>query len=131
MYAQYTPIDDTYIEVKNTEIQPDGKINQAIGKAYEKGNAYLKVSFFWPFYGDYKVLDTDYTDYSVVYSCSDWWIAHEEFAWILSRDRGYSAANSDELALLESIGVSESEMILHNLSECPRDAPVPEEWYFS
>ena len=39
--------------------------------------------------GDYWILDTDYTNYSVVYACQDFLLGaiKLEFAWILSREQ--------------------------------------------
>ena len=38
--------------------------------------------------GDYWILDTDYTNYSVVYACQDFLgLIKLEFAWILSREQ--------------------------------------------
>ena len=61
----------------------DGKYKSVKGKAYvvdKKTNAKLKVSFFWPFYGKYWIidLDKDYR-YAVVSEPS------RKYLWILSR----------------------------------------------
>jgi len=37
------------------------------------------------FKGDYRVIDTDYNNYALVYSCSDFYIAKQYTAYILSR----------------------------------------------
>jgi apolipoprotein D and lipocalin family protein len=62
---------------------PDGEISAARGRAWvveSRTNAKLKVSFFWPFSGDYWIIDLgpDY-DYAVV--------GHPKrnYLWILSR----------------------------------------------
>ena len=45
-------------------------------------NAKLKVTFFWPFYGDYWILDLgDNYEYAVVGA------PNRKYLWILSRDR--------------------------------------------
>ena len=38
------------------------------------------------FKGDYRVVDTDYTSYSLVYSCNDFIFAKYELVWIISRE---------------------------------------------
>jgi apolipoprotein D and lipocalin family protein len=67
----------SYKDKAGTEI-----LKQVTGKAYavDETNARLKVTFFWPFYGDYWIvkLDRDY-QYSVV---SD---GKQKYLWILSR----------------------------------------------
>jgi apolipoprotein D and lipocalin family protein len=84
--AEYTARPDGSIDVVNTcrEGSTGGKASEAEGHATVvpgSNGTKLKVSFFWPFYGDYWVLDRG-DDY-------DWAIVGEpegEFLWILSRD---------------------------------------------
>ena len=80
--ATYTLSDDGSISVLN-ECLKNGKAKQAKGKAkvVDKGSgAKLKVTFFWPFYGDYWIinLSKDY-DYAVVGT------PNRKYLWILSR----------------------------------------------
>ena len=84
--AEYTLRDDGKIGVKNTcrKGSRDGELDEARGKAWvvdETTNAKLKVSFFWPFSGDYWIIDLheDY-EYAVV--------GHPKrtFLWILARE---------------------------------------------
>ncbi len=62
----------------------DGKLKEAVGKAYvvdSKTNAKLEVTFFWPFYGDYWVIDLDDNyQYAVVSE------PKRQYLWILSRN---------------------------------------------
>ena len=80
--ATYSLLDDGSISVLNQSIK-NGKMKQAKGKAKvvdRKSNAKLKVTFFWPFYGDYWIiaLGNDY-DYAVVGT------PNRKYLWILSR----------------------------------------------
>ena len=80
--ATYTLSKDGSISVLNQSIK-DGKMKQAKGKAKvvdKNSNAKLKVTFFWPFYGDYWIikLGNDY-EYSVVGT------PNRKYLWILSR----------------------------------------------
>jgi apolipoprotein D and lipocalin family protein len=80
--ATYTLSKDGSISVLNQSIK-NGKMKQAKGKAKvvdRKSNAKLKVTFFWPFYGDYWIiaLGDDY-DYAVVGT------PNRKYLWILSR----------------------------------------------
>ena len=80
--ATYTISKDGNISVLN-QATKNGKIKQAKGKAKvvdKNTNAKLKVTFFWPFYGDYWIikLGNNY-DYSVVGT------PNRKYLWILSR----------------------------------------------
>ena len=78
--AQYSLREDGKIAVLNTGIK-DGKPSEATGKAKFTDNPrILRVSFFGPFYGDYRImlLDEDYQ--WVLVGGSD-----ESYLWILSR----------------------------------------------
>ena len=83
--ATYSLREDGKISVLNQcyEKSNPGKMRSAKGKAWvvdKQSNAKLKVSFFWPFSGDYWVIDLgkDY-EYAV--------IGHpgRKYLWILSR----------------------------------------------
>lgn len=79
--AEYIPEKD-YIRVINRGTK-DGKLKEAKGKAFvveNSGNAKLKVQFFWPFRGDYWIIDLA-EDYS-------WAVVSNKkrsTLWILSR----------------------------------------------
>ena len=80
--ATYTLSKDGSISVLNQSTK-NGKMKQAKGKAKvvdKNSNAKLKVTFVWPFYGDYWIikLGNDY-DYSVVGT------PNRKYLWILSR----------------------------------------------
>ncbi len=81
--AQYTLLPDGKIEVLNSCRKADGKLKSSKGKAKvvdSQTNAKLKVTFFWPFYGDYWIiaLDPDYR-YAVISE------PKRKYLWILSR----------------------------------------------
>jgi apolipoprotein D and lipocalin family protein len=81
--AHYTLRDDGKINVLNSCRQPDGKMKSSKGSAKvadPQSNAKLKVTFFWPFYGNYWIidLDPDYR-YAVVSEPG------RDYLWILSR----------------------------------------------
>ncbi len=78
--ASYTLREDDKVDVLNTGIK-DGKPKEAKGKAKLTDNPrILRVSFFGPFYGDYRImlLDEDYQ--WVLVGGSD-----DSYLWILSR----------------------------------------------
>ena len=57
-----------------------------MGKPNE-GALGVKFSIFQPVYGNYDILDTDYTSYAIVHSCTEgiFW-SKTELAWILTRE---------------------------------------------
>jgi apolipoprotein D and lipocalin family protein len=95
--AEYEMTDKGYVRVINIcrKGGPDGKVSRAKGKAFivkGSGNAKLKVQFFWPFRGNYWIIDLaeDYT-YAVVGDPS------RKYLWILSRAPAMDLALYDEI----------------------------------
>ena len=83
--AEYSLIDNNNIKVKNTEIR-----NGITYTAYGVASTTVKESVFSIKFennkglGDYRVIDTDYENYSLIYSCG-YFGEKMEFVWILSR----------------------------------------------
>ncbi|HZI88785.1 MAG TPA: lipocalin family protein [Pyrinomonadaceae bacterium] len=81
--ADYSMRADGKIEVINRCRKASGEYSTAKGKAKivdKKTNAKLKVTFFWPFYGDYWILDLGPNyEYAVVGE------PDRKYLWILSR----------------------------------------------
>ena len=81
--ATYTLRSDGKVEVVNRCRKANGEYTTARGKAKivdKKTNAKLKVTFFWPFYGDYWILDLGPNyEYAVVGA------PNRDYLWILSR----------------------------------------------
>jgi apolipoprotein D and lipocalin family protein len=81
--AQYAMRSDGKVSVRNSCRKQDGKSKVANGTAKivdTASNAKLKVTFFWPFYGDFGIIDLapDYS-YAIVGEPS------RKYLWILSR----------------------------------------------
>jgi apolipoprotein D and lipocalin family protein len=101
--AIYTLRDDGKVQVVNACREKDGKVTTARGTAKvvdKKTNAKLKVTFFWPFYGDYWVigLSPDY-QYAIVGEPS------RKYRWILSRTPSMEEATYQKvLRLVETLG---------------------------
>ncbi len=80
--AEYEILDDGVLKVTNSCMK-EGERTQAIGKAFVvegTNNAKLRVQFFWPFRGDYWVIDrADDYSYAVV------GVPSRKYCWILSR----------------------------------------------
>jgi len=83
--AFYEKLEDGQIKVTNQCRMhgPEGELNEAIGIANvvdASTNAKLKVQFFWPFKGDYWIIDLDRDyQYAVVSEPG------RQYLWILSR----------------------------------------------
>ena len=90
--ANYSLKDDGTIEVVNSGIK-NGKPKTAIGKGKRTDTpALLRVSFFGPFYADYRVMliDKDYTRALVGSGSAD-------YLWLLSRTPELSETAKSEL----------------------------------
>lgn len=85
--ATYTLKDNGKVEVLNQgySVKNKGKLNSAKGKAWvpdAKHQGRLKVSFFWPFSGDYYIIELgENYEYALVGAPS------RKYLWILSRTK--------------------------------------------
>jgi apolipoprotein D and lipocalin family protein len=84
--AEYSLRPDGYIRVINRcrKNSLTGEITSIEGKAWvidKDTNAWLKVQFFWPFHGDYVIIDLDKKEYQYAV------VGHpsRNYLWILSR----------------------------------------------
>ena len=100
----------------------DGELRVAEGRAKivdEQSNAKLKVTFFWPFYGDYWVLALD-EDYQ-------WALVGEpsrQYLWILSRTRQMDAALFDSIVgRLPALGYDSEKLLITPQPEGPPASP--------
>lgn len=101
--ATYTLREDGKVQVVNACREKDGTMTTAKGTAKvvdPKTNAKLKVTFFWPFYGDYWILGLgpDY-QYAIVGE------PDRKYLWILSRTPAMDETTYQEvLRRVESLG---------------------------
>ena len=101
--ADYTLLANGNIQVVNSCREANGKMNTARGKAKiidRTSNARLKVTFFWPFYGNYWIigLAPDYS-YAIVGE------PDRKYLWILSRTPRMSAEKyADALKIIRDAG---------------------------
>jgi apolipoprotein D and lipocalin family protein len=95
--ADYTLRADGKIAVMNSCMTSEGKLTQANGWAKivdQNTGSKLKVTFFWPFFGDYWIIDLSRNyQYAVVGEPS------RKYLWILSR-----TANMDDKLYAEITG---------------------------
>ena len=115
--AEYSLRSDGGINVKNRGFElKKNEWNEANGKAYfvnDKEEAYLKVSFFGPFYGSYVVFGLDQKDYQYSYVSGP----DLSYLWLLSRTPEVSEeVMSDFLERSKTIGFDISKLIMveHN-----------------
>ncbi len=94
--ATYSLRDEGGIDVLNKGFNKDsGKWSEARGRAYFTGAPHtgeLKVTFFWPFYGQYRIIRLD-PDYQWAVVTSD----TMDYFWILSRTPQMPAGRLEEL----------------------------------
>jgi apolipoprotein D and lipocalin family protein len=96
--ADYSLRSDGKITVVNSCLERDGKLNQSKGTAKvvdPATNAKLKVTFFWPFYGDYWIIGLDPEYRFAVVSEPD-----RRYLWILSRTPQCSNASGKRVWLV-------------------------------
>ena len=116
--AQYTLNDDGTIKVVNSGVK-DGEPTSITGKAKLKHpdakpqTGELRVSFFWPFYSDYRVIELapDYS-YALVTGGS------RDYLWVLARKP------TMDKALLDGI-LSRAKALGFELDELEYPAPAP------
>lgn len=113
--AEYTRMND-YVQVINTCVDTaSGKERDIKGKAFPiegSNNSELKVQFFWPFKGDYYIieLEPDYT-YAMVGS------PDRKSLWILGRDPQPDATIIKKyLNRAETLGFDTSQMVFTDQS---------------
>ena len=112
--AMYTICPDGKIDVVNScRNEQDGSLREAKGRAWvvdKNSNARLKVSFFWPFRGDYWIIDLgrEY-EYAVVGT------PNRRYLWILSRTPEIHPDILEKIVQnAEKRGFVRSNILLHN-----------------
>ena len=90
--ADYRLADDGSVQVTNRGFSTEKQAwQEALGKAQfvmSPDEAYLKVSFFRPFYGSYVVFGLDTVNYQYAFVCS----ANTDYLWLLARTPTVDAA---------------------------------------
>jgi apolipoprotein D and lipocalin family protein len=83
--ANYTKRADGGVDVLNRGFNSQAKSwKEAKGRAYpvgKPGQASLKVTFFWPFYAGYNIIELDHDGYRYALVCGP----SKKYLWILSR----------------------------------------------
>lgn len=118
--ATYSARDDGGIDVVNRGwLAESAAWKQARGRAYfvdRPDQAYLKVSFFGPFYGSYAVLELDRQDYRYALVSGP----SRSYLWLLARSPTLDAATRDRLvARAAALGFDTSQLIFVDHSPPP------------
>jgi len=122
--AHYDLMDDGHLNITNTGKGLFGQHVVAHGEAKTvatDGSAQLQLRFSakqaW---GDYWVLDTDYKNYTLIYSCGPFLgISHVEFAWILSRQRTLDSETMKRLyAKMQSFNINTNHFTKMDQTNC-------------
>ena len=107
--ANYSLSSDNTIKVLNQCLKEDGKLSQAHGSAYavDASNSKLKVTFFWPFYGNYWIVMLgDNYEYAVIGEPS------RKYFWILSRTKELDLPTKEKiLSQMPALGYEANKLI--------------------
>ena len=108
--AEYTMLSDGTVKIVNTAKNIDGSSSSAKAIAYVpdlRDSSKLRVSFFWPFYADYWILDvSENYDWALVGSSDD------SYLWILARQNTLPQATLEKiLAKAKSLNYDTSLLI--------------------
>ena len=111
--ATYSKHSNGGIDVINRGLDKQtGKRKEAKGRAYfvnEPTVARLKVTFFWPFYGGYNVIELDRENYFYALVCGP----SREYLWILSRTPTLDKeALQSLISTAKKLGFDTSQLIL-------------------
>jgi apolipoprotein D and lipocalin family protein len=111
--ANYSPRNDGGIKVINRGFDPQAKEwKEASGRAYfitDPGTGRFKVSFFWPFYGAYNIIDLDERNYTYALVCGP----DKSYLWILAREpRMEESLKSALIKKAKDLGF-ETEKLIH------------------
>ncbi len=109
--AEYSIIDSLTIRVVNKCKLENGEVKSVKGKAFVVSKGKLKVQFFFPFRGDYWILDLDRENYTyAIIGTPD-----RKYFWILSRNPNLSDEKIEQLlSFLKSNQFDTSNVIISN-----------------
>ena len=111
--AEYFPLPDGRVKVVNSSSAESGKRSSVEGQAYipdPRVPAKLRVSFFYPFYGDYWILELDDNyQWALVSGGND-----DSLLWILARTPEISANLKEKICRLARARGYDTEKFVFN-----------------
>ncbi|KAF6206400.1 hypothetical protein GE061_017633 [Apolygus lucorum] len=100
-------------QVKDVSTKP-GELNMVLD-----GTLPAVIARMAPGSGKYIVLDTDYTDYALIYSCTDLRLVHADFIWVLGRGNDISVdARTVVYSTLDKSKINRDRLLLTNNKDC-------------
>ena len=115
-----TRISDNVANVQWTEIV-DGEVrelNQTLTCEEGTAQCYAKFSSLVPA-GDYKVVATDYVNYTMVYSCIGMGVYHFKLLWIMGRETVIEKKTMEKLKVLaRNLGFEEDDLVMEDVTTC-------------
>jgi apolipoprotein D and lipocalin family protein len=112
VYTKYEIIDENTISITNVGIK-NNKEKIITGKGKFKNNpneGWLRISFFWPFYSDYKIIYLDEC-YQTAIITSD----SKDYLWILTRTDKLSTETKQQLlTILKQFNFDTDKLIWSN-----------------
>lgn len=98
-YTWFYDIEVRNRNMRNGAVRDPTFLGTGVPVSYARcdNNGNCNVKFWWYPEGDYQVLDTDYTSYSLVYGCDNWGLFHTKQAWILGRTQTLTQATIDSI----------------------------------
>jgi apolipoprotein D and lipocalin family protein len=77
------------------------------------------VGRYLPGAGAYQIVDTDYENYAILWSCTNYGLAHTDLIWIWGRQREISAnVRARIYAMLDEIRLDSERLILPKNANC-------------
>jgi len=122
-YAIYTLTPNSDVRVQNFGERANQKKSSAEGIAYSANNdnSKLRVSFFWPFYGDYYILELDENYQWALVGGRD-----KSYLWILARSPQMDNATLQKvLELAQMRGYDTKKLIWNNYLDDLKSAGSP------